>query len=70
MVMMPVLYSDISDAYRLNSRRKRLWIAAAGVVAELGLAAVATLLWGSCRTDCSGCCVRRGDDKLGDEPRH
>jgi putative peptide zinc metalloprotease protein len=46
MVMMPVLYSDISDAYRLSSRRKRLWIAAAGVVAELGLAAVATLLWG------------------------
>ena len=46
MVMMPVLYSDISDAYRLSSRRKRLWIAAAGVVAELGLAAVATLVWG------------------------
>jgi putative peptide zinc metalloprotease protein len=46
MVMMPVLYSDISDAYRLSSRRKRLWIAGAGVVAELGLAAVATLLWG------------------------
>lgn len=46
MVMMPVLYSDVSDSYRLNSKRKRLWIAAAGVVAELGLAAVATLLWG------------------------
>ena len=46
MVMMPVLYSDISHAYRLSSRRKRLWIAGAGVVAELGLAAVATLLWG------------------------
>jgi putative peptide zinc metalloprotease protein len=46
MVMMPVLYSDISDAYRLSSRRKRLWIAGAGVVAELGLAAVATLVWG------------------------
>jgi len=46
MVMMPVLYSDLSDAYRLSSRRKRLWIAAAGVVVELGLAAVATLLWG------------------------
>ncbi|MFZ1555732.1 MAG: HlyD family efflux transporter periplasmic adaptor subunit [Nitrospira sp.] len=45
MVMMPVLYSDISDAYRLSSRRKRLWIAGAGVVAELGLAAVATLVW-------------------------
>ena len=46
MVMMPVLYSDVSDSYRLSSKRKRLWIAAAGVVAELGLAAVATLLWG------------------------
>ena len=46
MVMMPVLYSDISDAYRLSSRRKGLWIAGVGVVAELGLAAVATLVWG------------------------
>jgi putative peptide zinc metalloprotease protein len=46
MVMMPVLYSDVSDAYRLSSKRKRLGIAAAGVVAELGLAAVATILWG------------------------
>jgi len=46
MVMMPVLYSDVSDAYRLTSKRKRLAIAAAGVIAELGLAAVATLLWG------------------------
>ncbi|MEQ1627604.1 MAG: peptidase, partial [Nitrospira sp.] len=40
MVMMPVLYSDVSDSYRLSSKRKRLGIAAAGVVAELGLAAV------------------------------
>lgn len=46
MVMMPVLYSDVSDSYRLSSKRKRLGIAAAGVVAELGLAAVATVLWG------------------------
>ena len=45
MVMMPVLYSDVSDAYRLSSKRKRLAIAAAGVVAELGLAALATVLW-------------------------
>lgn len=45
MVMMPVLYSDVSDSYRLSSKRKRLCIAAAGVVAELGLAAVATMLW-------------------------
>ena len=45
MVMMPVLYSDVSDSYRLSSKRKRLAIAGAGVVAELGLAAVATVLW-------------------------
>ena len=45
MVMMPVLYSDVSDSYRLSSKRKRVAIAAAGVVAELGLAAVATVLW-------------------------
>lgn len=46
MVMMPVLYSDVSDAYRLTDKRKRLAVAAAGVLAELGLAAVATFLWG------------------------
>lgn len=46
MVMMPVLYSDVTDSYRLSSKRKRLAIAAAGVVAELGLAAIATCLWG------------------------
>ncbi len=46
MVMMPVLYSDVSDSYRLTSKRKRLLIAAAGVIAELGLASVALFAWG------------------------
>lgn len=46
MVMMPVLYSDVSDSYRLTSKRKRLLIAAGGVIAELGLAAVASFAWG------------------------
>ncbi len=46
MVMMPVLYSDVSDSYRLTSKRKRLLIAAGGVIAELGLAAVALFAWG------------------------
>lgn len=46
MVMMPVLYSDVSDSYRLTSKRKRLLIAAGGVIAELGLAAAALFLWG------------------------
>ena len=46
MVMMPVLYSDMSDTYRLTSKRKRLLIAAAGVIAELGLASLALFAWG------------------------
>lgn len=46
MVMMPVMYSDVSDSYRLTSKRKRLLIAAGGVIAELGLAAVAFFVWG------------------------
>lgn len=46
MVMMPVMYSDVSDSYRLTSKRKRLLIAAGGVIAELGLAAVALFAWG------------------------
>ncbi len=44
-VMWPVLYTDTSDAWRLESRRKRLMIDAAGVIVELSLAALALLLW-------------------------
>lgn len=46
MVMIPVLYSDVSDSYRLTSKRERLLIAAGGVIAELGLAALALFAWG------------------------
>ena len=46
MVMMPVFYSDVSDSYRLTSKRKRLLIAAGGVIAELGLASMALFAWG------------------------
>ena len=45
LVMMPVLYTDTSDAWRLSSRRQRLAIGAAGVATELCLAALATLAW-------------------------
>jgi len=44
-VMWPVLYTDTSEAWKLPSRRQRLQIATAGVLAELALAAFATLLW-------------------------
>ncbi len=46
MVMMPVMYSDVTDSYRLTSKRKRLLIAGGGVIAELGLAALALVSWG------------------------
>lgn len=45
LVMMPVLYTDTNDAWKLNSRRQRLLIGGAGMLAELVLAAWATLLW-------------------------
>ncbi|NKB36758.1 MAG: biotin/lipoyl-binding protein [Gammaproteobacteria bacterium] len=45
MVMMPVLYSDTTDAWRLNSRKQRLHIGAAGMFVELYLAVIFTLLW-------------------------
>jgi putative peptide zinc metalloprotease protein len=45
MMMAPMLYTDVTDAWRLTDRRRRLSIDAAGVIVELGLAVVATLLW-------------------------
>lgn len=45
MIMVPMLYTDVTDAWRLRSRRQRFWIAAAGIVVELALAAFAMLAW-------------------------
>ncbi|MEO5337014.1 MAG: HlyD family efflux transporter periplasmic adaptor subunit [Magnetospirillum sp. WYHS-4] len=45
LVMLPVLYTDTSDSWRLRSRRRRLAVGAAGMAAELGLAGLALLLW-------------------------
>lgn len=45
MVMWPVLYTDTSDAWRLTSRKQRLAIGAAGMLAELALAVLATFVW-------------------------
>ena len=46
LVMTPVAYTDTNDAWNLKERRPRLWIGAAGMLAELTLAAWATLAWG------------------------
>ncbi len=45
LVMMPMLYTDTTGAWRLTSRKKRLMIDCAGVTAELMIASVATLTW-------------------------
>ena len=45
LVMMPVLYTDTSAAWRLRSRRQRMMIDAAGICAELSVGAIAIFLW-------------------------
>jgi putative peptide zinc metalloprotease protein len=45
MVMYPVLYTETSGSWRLSSRRSRIHIAIAGIVAELCLAAIFLAIW-------------------------
>ena len=45
LVMMPVLYTDTTGAWRLTSRKQRLMIDMAGVSVELMIAALATIAW-------------------------
>ncbi len=45
LVLMPILYTDTSNAWCLRSRKERLMIDGAGIMAELVLAVFATLLW-------------------------
>ena len=39
LVMMPVAYTDVTESWKLNSHKKRLHIAGAGIATELVLAA-------------------------------
>jgi putative peptide zinc metalloprotease protein len=45
LVMLPVLYTDTNEAWKLKDKRQRLCIAAAGMLSEMALAAIATLAW-------------------------
>lgn len=45
MVLWPVLYTDVTDGWKLKKRKQRLAISAAGMVAELIVAGVCTLGW-------------------------
>ncbi|HLO78994.1 MAG TPA: HlyD family efflux transporter periplasmic adaptor subunit [Magnetospirillum sp.] len=46
LVMWPMLYTDVNEAWKLTDRRQRLLVGGAGILAELALAAWATLAWG------------------------
>jgi putative peptide zinc metalloprotease protein len=45
LVMIPVLYTDVNESWKLTRRRDRLAIGIAGVVAELCCAAIALFAW-------------------------
>ena len=45
MMLTPLLYTDVTDAWKLRDRRQRLWIDSAGIVVEVAIALVATFLW-------------------------
>jgi putative peptide zinc metalloprotease protein len=45
LVLLPVLYTDTTDAWRLRDHRQRLRIAMAGIRVELHIALLATFLW-------------------------
>lgn len=45
MVLLPMFYTDVSDAWRVSDRRSRLLIDAGGIFAELVLAVLALLAW-------------------------
>lgn len=45
LLLMPTLYCDVSDAWRLPNKWQRVLISAAGMCVELVVAAVATWLW-------------------------
>lgn len=45
MVMLPLLYTDVSDSWRLRSKKQKLLIDSAGIFVELSIALIATFLW-------------------------
>lgn len=45
MVFIPLLYTDVSEAWRLKSKRQRILISAAGMIVEIYLAGLATFVW-------------------------
>lgn len=44
-IFWPVLYTDTTNAWALNQKRKRIFISAAGVISEIYIAAICSLIW-------------------------
>lgn len=44
-VLWPVLYTDVSDGWKLTSRKQRIYISAAGIIAETIIAGFCTIGW-------------------------
>nr|WP_321455482.1 hypothetical protein [uncultured Cohaesibacter sp.] len=45
MLMTPLLFTDVSDGWKLTSRRKRMLISGAGIMVETAIAAITTCMW-------------------------
>jgi putative peptide zinc metalloprotease protein len=45
LVLWPVLFTDVTDSWKLRSRKHRLAISSAGIVVEFFLAGLSTLFW-------------------------
>lgn len=45
LALMPCLYCDVTDVWRLPSKWKRIAVSAAGMIAELVIASVALIVW-------------------------
>ena len=46
-VLWPIPFCDVTDSWRMNSRKKRIRISAAGIITELVIAGIALFIWGS-----------------------
>jgi putative peptide zinc metalloprotease protein len=45
LLLWPILYTDATDAWKLHNRKQRLLISSAGIIVELALAGLCTILW-------------------------
>ena len=43
--VIPALYCNVSDIYRIGRKRERLWVIGAGIYWQLAVSAVAALIW-------------------------